>query len=173
MPTIPMREDQLARQRSRKGGDQQAVKRGVARPVGQVEPDPEWHPVARMLWDGALTSGQSDFYQNSDYAVLYFLCGQLDSFARTKGYLAQRKTPSGEVVIGEDGEPVEYFVPPRLNAQLLSVMEKMMGNLLLTEGDRRRVRVELTEPEGQSEAEVAELDRRRQQRERLKGKAKT
>ena len=37
-------------------------------------PDPTWHPIARMLWDSILKSGQSMFYEPSDWAVAFLTC---------------------------------------------------------------------------------------------------
>lgn len=117
MPTIPRRESELARPRSRKGGDQQETKRGVMKDVRWKQPDPDWHPVARDLYLSARSSGQADWYQNSDIHLLWSLCDDLSHYKK-----------SG-----------------RRSAQMAAVIYTAFGNLLLTEGDRRKARIELTE----------------------------
>lgn len=119
---IPDRESNLARPRSRKGVEQSGppVTKGVALETTIPEPDENWHPIARMLWDGAITSGQRSFYQNSDYAMLYSLCDDV-SYVKNQGY--------------------------KRSAQMLATIYGAMTTLLITEGDRRRLRVELEHPE--------------------------
>lgn len=133
---IPNRESDLARPRSRKGGDQQAVTKGVAREARAPRADPDWHPIARMLWDAVKKSGQVDFYQQSDFAVLYALCDDLSHYKK-----------SG-----------------KRSAQMAQTLYSALGNLLVTEGDRRRVRIELTEPvpEQDSAAVLAIADYRKE-----------
>jgi len=129
MPVIPRREEELARPRSRKGKDQQPVKRGVMRTAMVPEPDENWHPVATRLYLSALDSGQRDFYQSSDIALLWSLCDDLSDFKKAG----------------------------RRSAQMAAVIYTALSKLLLTEGDRRIARIELTEPtpEGPSAEVVA------------------
>lgn len=125
---IPNRSDDLARPRERKGSDQQSVTKGVARPATIPEADPEWHPIARMIWDAMLESGQSDFYQSTDWAVAYSLCEEI---SRYKEPLVNSKT--GELYYKRSG-------------QMFQTINAAMGDLLLTEAHRRRVRIELEAP---------------------------
>lgn len=124
----PLRESQLARPRSRKGKDQQPTKRGTLKPVKIPNADRSWHPIAKRFWESLKTSGQSEWYQDSDWAFAYSLCDDLSMF----------KKP----LVNSHGEEYHKRSPEMLKA-LLSGMER----LLVTEGDRRRVRVELHEPE--------------------------
>lgn len=124
---VPNHSADLARDRSRKGGDQQEITKGVRREVEIPDADPNWHPIARMLWDSLRVSGQSDFYQQSDWAFAYSVCEDLHQY----------KMPR----ISSDGEP--YF---KRSGQMLQAIYSAMSNLLVTEGDRRRVRIELEEP---------------------------
>jgi hypothetical protein len=126
---IPDREEALARPRSRKGGDQQEVTHGQMKSVVIPEPDPTWHPIATMLWESLAQSGQADFYQQSDWAFAYSLCEDL---TRYKEPLTNRET--GEL----------YF---KRSGQMLQAIYSAMERLLVTEGDRRRVRLELDKPE--------------------------
>lgn len=137
---VPNRSEDLARPRSRRGGDQQDVTRGVLRPVVIPEPDENWHPIARMLWDSLAASGQSDFYQQSDWAMAYSLCEDLSRYK--------------EPLVNRDGE--EYF---KRSGQMLQTIYSAMQDLLVTEGTRRRVRLELTAPEPEKDpASVAVMD---------------
>ena len=116
---IPNRDDQNARPRARRGGDNAKVTRGIAREVdwSGFLPDPAWHPTARQIWDSARTSGQEDYYQNSDIAMLFFICQ----------------------------ETSEYCKSGKKSAMMFQAITSAMTSLLLTEGDRRKVRIELGE----------------------------
>lgn len=129
---VPNRSEDLARPRERRGGDVTPVTKGVAREVKIPNASRDWHPIARKLWDSLKTSGQADFYQNSDWALAYSLCDDLSYYKK-----------SG-----------------KRSAQMLQTIYSTMSNLLVTEADRRRVRIELDQPEeGQTdEASVAVLD---------------
>ena len=78
----------------------------------------QWHPVAKMLWKAVKESGQTKFYQSSDWAMLYSLCDDI-SYAKQ-----QKKRP----------------------AQLIQTIYSELGNLLVSEGSRRRVQIELYRP---------------------------
>ena len=126
---VPNRDDDLARPRSRKGGDQQETTKGTLYPATIPDPDPEWHPIALMMWDALLESGQKDYYQSSDWAFAYSLCEDL---SRYKEPLVNHTT--GELYYKRSG-------------QMLQTIYSAMGDLLISEGHRRRVRMELTAPE--------------------------
>ncbi|AKY03538.1 minor tail protein [Streptomyces phage Hydra] len=116
---VPNREADLARPRSRKGGDVQEVTKGVMRPVKIPNADRDWHPIAKRLWDSLKTSGQADYYQNSDWAFAWSLCEDLSYYKK-----------SG-----------------KRSGQMLQTIYSAFERLLVAEGDRRRVRIELHEPE--------------------------
>jgi len=133
---VPNRSDDLARPRERKGSDVVPVTKGVMRPVTIPEGDPDWHPIARMLWDSLQTSGQADFYQDSDWAFAYSVCEDLSLYKKPQ--------------ISRDGE--EYH---KRSGQMLQTIYSAFERLLVSEGDRRRVRLELEQPE--AEENPAEL----------------
>lgn len=128
MPPMPKREAELARPRSRKGGDTPTVTKGTLKPVKIPNADRSWHPIARRFWDSLKTSGQADFYQDSDWAFAYSLCDDLSFY----------KKP----LVNRDGE--EYV---KRSPEMLKAIYTGMERLLVTEGDRRRVRIELHDPE--------------------------
>ncbi|UZJ23703.1 hypothetical protein RHODO2019_10835 [Rhodococcus antarcticus] len=123
---MPGREAELARPRSRKGSDQPAVTKGVLRPTSQPEPDEGWHPIATTLYESLGSSGQADWYQDSDWAFAFSLCDDLSYYKRAT----------------------------KRSGQMLQTIYSAFERLLVTEGDRRRVRIELHEPEEKSDAAV-------------------
>lgn len=141
MPTIPNRESDLARPRARKGGDQQETKHGQLRPVTIPDPDPEWGYIVQLFWESLQNSGQSDFFQDSDWAFAYSVAEDLHQY---------------KYGTWTDKDGNEH--PLKRNGQILNTIYAAMGSLLVTEGDRRRLRVELTAPPtGESEASVTAL----------------
>lgn len=131
MPAIPYREAELARPRARKGGDQQPTKKGMLLPVRIPEADPEWHPIARMFYESLLESGQSDFYQQSDWAFAYSLADDITAYKNQTW---------------RDGTV-------KRSPEMLKAILGGMSLLLVTEGDRRRVRLELMEEVEQDDTE--------------------
>lgn len=94
------------------------------------EADPSWHHMATMLWEAAKRSGQSMFYEPSDWANLYILC---ESVSRDFGDIFLGFNP----VTGE-----ELYGPAPLKGASLSAYSKIMADLMMTEGSRRRMRIE-------------------------------
>lgn len=121
---VPNREADLARPRSRKGSDQQPVTKGQMRSVRWKQADPEWHQIAKDVYNGCKNSGQADFYQQSDIALLYSLCDDLSYYKSSS----------------------------KRSGQMLQSIYSAMERLLVAEGDRRRVRIELHAPEQQTES---------------------
>lgn len=129
---IPARDSELARPRSRNGRDAPETTRGTSRKPTIPRADSAWHPIAKTLYDSLKKSGQSDYYQQSDWAFAYSLCEDLS----------------------------HYKNQTRRSGQMLASIYSAMERLLVSEGDRRRVRIELTEPpsDEQSAAVLAIAD---------------
>lgn len=121
---VPNRSEDLARPRERKGSDQQSIKTGEMRDVTIPHADPEWHPIADRMWRAMKSSGQADFFQNSDWAFAYSLMDDLSHYKK-----------SG-----------------KRSGQMLQSILSAMERLLITEADRRRARVELSAPEEENES---------------------
>lgn len=83
--------------------------------VAPLPADPTWHPIARDWFEALANSGQSHFYEPSDWATARFVAHLMD----------------------------EVLSSPRTNGMLVSSIKSYMESLLTTEGDRRRVHVEL------------------------------
>ena len=82
-----------------------------------VCPDAEerWHPIARKWYEALAESGQSQFYEPSDWAHAALVT---ESMSR-------------------------MLYADRLSAQMFSAIDAASVRLMVTEGDRRRARVEL------------------------------
>ena len=101
--------------------------------VGEVEipaPDPDWHPIATMVYEAQMRSGQVIWMEPSDWSMLWLLC---ESISRD----------FGEQVVGitEDGQVVRAEIP--LTGASLSAYLKGFNELLVAEGGRRKLRLEL------------------------------
>lgn len=113
---VPKRSDQ--RRRRNKPGGPELVKIDVTSPAREAPETPGgWHPLVKDWFESLKLSGQAVFYQPSDW-VSAKIAGQVLSDALLSG------------------EP--------LKANLLSEFNKMAADLMTTEGQRRRLRVELT-----------------------------
>ena len=114
---IPQPDESLARKRTRKGGEVKPLTVGERLPTKAPRANAAWHPIAKQLFNAAKTSGQSVYYQNTDWWLLYSLCDDLSVY-KSKDYRS---------------------------GQMLQTIMSSMERLLITEGDRRRVRIELQE----------------------------
>ncbi len=96
------------------------------------EPSPEWHPISLRWYSSLEASGQSRWYEPSDWATAYLIA---ESISRdlSPQYVG--------VTSGPGSEPVYESIP--LKGASLAAYLKAMSNLLVTEGDRRRASVEL------------------------------
>lgn len=105
--------------------------------VVQPAADPDWHPIAQQLWEAMGESGQSMFYEPSDWAVAYSLMDDLTYYKRGT----------------------------KRSGQMLQTIMSSLTSLLLTEGDRRRVALELNRKspsEDNEDEKVAVMDKWRQ-----------
>jgi hypothetical protein len=96
-----------------------AVSKGSTRRDGIPIPkaDPKWHPQARSWFNSLALSGQSDMYEASDWAMAVAAAGAYDIFLRT------------------------------YNASVLTQFNIMSARLGCTVTDRKRSRIELSDPE--------------------------
>ena len=125
---IPNRPEDQSRDRDNNRGDRLPISRGELRPVVDVPaPDETWHPLAQDLYLSAAESGQSDFYQKSDWLLWYSLCEDL-SYYKKMG---------------------------KRSGQMLQTIYSTMTELLVTEGARRKARIILSEPEEDEENDAA------------------
>lgn len=133
----------------------QAVTRAPGAEVVEVpEGDPDWHPIAARWYAALGQSGQSQFYESSDWLTAYAVAESMS-----------REFHPQPMVIGKgaDAHLEMVLLPPK--AASLTAWLKAGSGLLVLEGDRRRVALELTRPEPEVEgvSHLDELARRRQQ----------
>lgn len=93
------------------------------------------HPFTRELWDGMIDSGQAKYFEPSDWAYAKFALHFADKLLKS-------------------GKP---------SAQMLVAVNQMLTDLLVSEGSRRRVRLEVERNSGEEGAvlDVAEMFRQR------------
>lgn len=102
--------------------------------VGEVEvpiPDEDWHPIARQLYDSVKSSGQVIWMEPSDWSTLYLICESLSRDLK----------PQVVGINEETSETVMAVIP--LKGASLNAYLKAMSSLMMLEGDRRRLRIEL------------------------------
>jgi hypothetical protein len=109
---IPKR-DSERRRRNKPDVPTDAVEVRGAVPI--PKPDRSWQPLAREWYQALAESGQSQFYEPSDWAMARYT-------AELMSRMLAADTP---------------------NAKLVSTLNTLMSLLLCTEGDRRRVRMEI------------------------------
>lgn len=133
---IPKRSEERRRRNARTEAGESTetdklVVSGDAPYLSAPDPDPEWDPVAGEIYTAALESAQAIYYEPSDIAVLRMLC---ESISRDLG----------EQFVGineETGEVVKDRIP--MKGASLSAYLKGFQALMLLEGDRRRLRLEI------------------------------
>lgn len=145
---VPQRSDQRRRENKPEHGEL-TVGVGAAN-VEVPEPDPNWHPVAAWWFASLAESGQSYWYEPSDWAAAYVLA---ESMSREM---------KPQPIVGKDGEVHMVTLPPK--GASLAAWRQAMAALLVTEADRRRALVELQRPqpaEQEVDSDVADLARYR------------
>lgn len=123
----PKRSDQ----RRRRNKPDVPVDKAPAAAVVEVPPaDERWHSAARGWYESLARSGQSAFYEPSDWATAYLIAESMS-----------RDLKPQFVGVDGEGEPIVKAIPMR-GASLAAYL-KAMTALMVTEGDRRRARLEL------------------------------
>jgi len=142
---VPKRSDQ----RRRRNAPQTPVDTAEASTEVTIpDADEAWHPVALQWYLSLGDSGQSVFYEPSDWAVAFLIAESIS-----------RDLQPQFVGITEQGEVVRERIP--MKGASLSAYLRAMTVLLATEGDRRRARLELqraSETDADEDAAVAALD---------------
>lgn len=137
-----------------KRSDQRRRENAPARPIdkpgaGSVvvpEPSTAWHPVAAQWYESLARSGQSVFYEQSDWATAYLIAESLSRDFKPR-YVAMSE---------ETGEPIYAELP--LSGTALSAYLRAFTSLLVTEADRRRSSIELQRGPVVEAEEVSSLD---------------
>lgn len=104
------------------------------KPVSAPRAVDGWHYLCIELWDAMKESAQARYYEPSDW-----------QFAKIQLHLLSQQLQAG-----------------RASAQMVATINTALTNLLLTEGDRRRVRLEIQRQEAQADVvDIAEELRKR------------
>lgn len=102
----------------------------IAGEVEVPEPNKDWHPIATLVYESVMRSGQVIWMEPSDWAVLFLMCESLS-----------RDLNPQVVGITEEGDVVKDTIP--LKGASLTAYNKTMASLMMLEGDRRKLRIEL------------------------------
>lgn len=92
--------------------------------------DEDWHPIAIQVYQAQMASGQAIWMEPSDWAMLFLVCESIS-----------RDLNPQVVGITEEGDVVKDVIP--LKGASLSSYLKAFEALMMAEGGRRRLRVEL------------------------------
>lgn len=117
-------------------------------PATAPPPDEHWHPVARRWYEALGESGQSVYYERSDWATAYTVAESLS-----------RDLKPQFLGLDGEGEPIVRAVP--IKGSALQAYLKAMANLLVTEGDRRRAHLELQKSSAEQDTQQASVTRLR------------
>lgn len=146
---VPKRSDQRRRRNKPAAGDPtEAEASGAFVPP---KANTRWHPVAKRWFGSLADSGQSVFYEPSDWATAYVIAESIS-----------RELQPQPVTTGMDqdtGLPIVEKMPMPVKGASLAAWLKGMTSLLATEGDRRRAAIELRRPAPEEGgANVTQLD---------------
>ena len=139
---IPKREEERRRRnKTTPSGQSREVEKVVVDPavledttlVPAPNPNPDWGWLPRMMYDAAKRSAIRDFYEPTDWAMLFFLCQTLDDAMQEQPVVIQTGPQAGEVVM----------VKETINGAVLGNLLKGFTNLMFSEGERRRLRLEI------------------------------
>jgi hypothetical protein len=112
--------------------------------AGEVEvpkADPEWEPLTKSFWDSFKSSGQAIWMEPSDWMTAYTLMEVLDRWLKPQEVRVGEYRPGAQ-----EGGQVEYIFEDKIlpmPGSVLNSILKGLSALMATEGDRRRLRIEL------------------------------
>lgn len=144
---VPKRSNQRHGHRAKAEAD--AVDRAPgAEQVDVPAADPKWHSIARQWYESLAKSGQAAFYEPSDWATAFLIAESISRDLK----------PQFVGISEQTGEPIIEAIP--MKGASLAAYLKAMTALLVTEGDRRRARVELERPQpsGEEAPDVSWID---------------
>lgn len=115
---VPKRSEERRRRNKENHQVEQAPSATLV-PTASPEPDPDWHPVALDFFVSLSHSGQSQFYEPSDWALAVYV-----TEAMSNSLNHQREG--------------------RMSAHMFAAVLAGATELMASEGSRRRLRLELT-----------------------------
>lgn len=117
---IPKRSEDLARGKRYEPEGTLAISKGTARGGKPYPTKGTWHPLAKQWYNSLKKSGIADYFEASDWATAVVVAEELSNYLKTD--------------------------PMRRNGQMLTTLLTTMTSLGATEGERRRMRIELEAP---------------------------
>jgi hypothetical protein len=120
----PVAKRSTERRRRNKESQVETVKVTVGAVVEIPKPNAQWHPTAKNWYLSLAESGQAQFYEPSDWWTAQYVADAMS-----------RNLKSGA----------------KFSAMLFASVMSAMGDLLTTEGSRRRVRMEFERGDGGDE----------------------
>lgn len=132
MPGPPPKREAERRRRNKDGVDVETVDIAalVAEDVEIPVADENWHSVASMWYNSLARSGQAIFYEPSDWAMAYIIAESIS-----------RDLEEQVVGVTETGGKVYAEIP--MKGASLAAYLKAMSQLMVTEGERRKLKIEL------------------------------
>jgi len=103
--------------------------------------DENWEPLTKSYWDSFQSSGQAIFYEPTDWMTAYMLMEVLDRWLKPQDVRVGEDRPAQQ-----EGGEVTYLFEPKILAMpgaTLNAILKGLTALMATEGDRRRLKIEL------------------------------
>lgn len=111
----------------------------IAREVEIPVADQNWHPMAVRLWESLPKSGQCIHYEPSDWEIAYLICENISRELKPI-FVGFKHVWNSEA---EGFEDIPQMEKMPIKGGDLSAILKAFHVLMLTEGDRRRLRLEL------------------------------
>lgn len=147
---LPKRSEERRRTNKPENEGKTAVTQGPGHKAVMPAPHPDWHPLVTQFYLSLNESGESAWYQASDWMAAYVLCESMsrDLKPQFAGFQERYNHDSG----GIEKTPVMVKMP--LKGASLAAYLRLFNTLGVTEGDRRRIGIELQKPtSGQPSAE--------------------
>ena len=131
---VPKRSEERTRRNKPENEGGVSLSKGNRVPFKVPPVDSGWHPRAKQWYRSMARSGMRDYYELSDFEYARILCDAL----------------------------TEYYKRP--TAMMLATILQGMTSLGVTEGERRRMRIELEDPkETETSASLVAIDTYRAQ----------
>lgn len=132
---IPNRSGDMSRERDAHTGGRAEIRKGELKPREFYAPDPNWHPTCQRIWNSLPDSGMFEFTQNTDFALLWSLLEDLSN---------------AKIRADKNDKPI--------SAMLITAVYNQLNNFGFSEGDRRKMRIELEEPAEEETVEQAAIE---------------
>lgn len=120
---IPKRSEARTRRNKPENEGGVSLSKGVARGGRPFPAKTHWEKLTKDWYKAVAKSGMADYYEQSDWAMLVIIAEELDA------YYKEAAKPGG-----------------KRSAMMLATIFSAMESLGITEGERRRMRIELEKP---------------------------